>query len=88
MLPCRRLLPTLHSNFFPPPILLPAERYTGESVPLNIEILASGACKKVASGLGLGGGFRWVLQFPPPVTMTKPQNGRKSAEKQNYKFLH
>ena len=26
------------------------------------------ACEKVASDLGLGGGFCWVLQFPPPLT--------------------
>ena len=27
-----------------------------------------GHVKKVASDLGLGGGFRWVLHFSPPVT--------------------
>ena len=25
-------------------------------------------CEKVASDLGLGSGFRWVLRFPPPLT--------------------
>ena len=29
---------------------------------------APGACEKVASDLGLVGGFLWVHQFPPPVT--------------------
>ena len=24
------------------------------------------ACEKVASDLGLDGGFRWILLFPPP----------------------
>ena len=29
----------------------------------------AGACEEVASDLGLGGGFRWVLRFSPPVTI-------------------
>ena len=30
--------------------------------------IPTGACEKVATDLGLGGGFRRGLRFPPPVT--------------------
>ena len=36
-------------------------------LPAWVRILAW-ACEKVASDLGLGGGFRRVLRFPPPHT--------------------
>ena len=37
----------------------------------QIQLPISGACVKVDSDLGFGGGFCWVLQFPPPVTTGK-----------------
>ena len=36
---------------------------------------------KVASALGLGGGFRWVFRFPPPVTTGYSRPSRNMAEK-------
>ena len=39
------------------------------------------ACEKDASDLGFGGGFRWVLQFPPPVTNGYSQLNCNMAEK-------
>ena len=47
------------------------------------------ACKKVASDLGLGSGFRWVLQFPTPVTIGRSRLGCNMAETsdENPKFL-
>ena len=42
------------------------------------------ACVKVASDLGLGGGFCRLLRFPPPVkTGRSSQYGREEDEKQN-----
>ena len=34
---------------------------------LTVVRIPPGACEKVASDLGLGGGFRRVLRFPPPI---------------------
>ena len=48
-----------------------------------------GACEKVASDLGLGGGFCRVLRFPPLLTTGWSQirhNWHKFDEKQNSKF--
>ena len=47
----------------------------------SIHILPAGACEKVASDLGLGGGFRRVLRFPPPVTTGSSRLRRIMAEK-------
>ena len=47
----------------------------------SIHILPAGACGKVASDLGLGGGFRRVLRFPPPVTTGSARLSRTMAEK-------
>ena len=50
------------------------------------------ACEKFTSDLGLGDGFRRVLQFPPPLITTMylvtnwPNNVRKSDDNQNAKF--
>ena len=40
------------------------------NVPLTASCLSplSRACEKVASDLGLGGGFRQVIRVPPTVT--------------------
>ena len=59
--------------------------------PVYREIEPLLACQKVASDLGLGGGFHRVLRFPPPITTGVSQISRNMAEKetkkQNSKFL-
>ena len=54
MVKCSRVLPQTSS------CLLPLALPRFESLP--------GACEKVASDLGLGSGFCWVLQFPLSLT--------------------
>ena len=41
------------------------------------------ACGNVASDLGLGSDFHWVIWFPPPLVTSLQQYGRKSEENQN-----
>ena len=55
----------------------------------RVRILAW-ACEKVASELGLGGGFRRVLRFPPQLTTGQSRishNWHKCDEIPNYKRL-
>ena len=44
-------------------------------------MISPGACQKIARDLGLGGGFRRVLWFPPTVTTGLPQLSCKMTEK-------
>ena len=46
-----------------------------------VDISLAGACKKVSSDSGLGGGFRRVLQFPPPVTTVISRNMAEKVTK-------
>ena len=45
------------------------DRRSLEQVKLSISSLTPiGACEEIASDLGLGGGFRRLLRFSPPVS--------------------
>ena len=55
---------------------------------LHVVRIRAWICHKVASDLGLGGSFRWVLRFPPLLTTGQSRNSHhwhKCDEKRNSK---